>query len=560
MHNPLIQSLNSFESEFEKLERAEQDTLALRETLSRNINKLSSHSQLKGNNSLSKLLQQIKQQLADAVNKWSMEWDERAAMRDLSEKYQDKIILLIFGKVNAGKSSFSNYLASCFKDEDVEYFYLDGGTRHYTKEKFKEGVTETTARIQGVELGSKLVLLDSPGLHSVTDENGDLTRRFTDSADLVLWLTPSTSPGQVQELEDLKKELESNKPLLPVITRSDSITEDFDENDELIQIIENKSKSNRELQEDDVAKRAKHKLNHSEQLKSPVSISVHWYKQSDKSELALKNSGLFALLESIGRTMDDARRFKSKKAHQQVVNYLEEAVLGGINKKITPQLSNLNRLIEEQNSSLERHKKEICSDLQLELADFIPDWANEFKQDKDTKKLAFHIQNYLETELSKRINSVIETFISQVKPVLVNINPDNLGNYEDMKVSYDETIGYSYKAASSGIGSGAGMLIGSMVAGPLGAAIGGLAGGYVGNKVGDSFIETITRTTTVGVGATQVATEAIKYVADLLPKEVDKGFKDWEQILDQLTSYSAEFSSYIADFKKEINEQKELLK
>ena len=49
-----------------------------------------------------------------------------------------------------------------------------------------------------MELGLRLVFLDSPGLHSVTDKNGELTRRFTDSADAVLWLTPSTSPGQVQ--------------------------------------------------------------------------------------------------------------------------------------------------------------------------------------------------------------------------------------------------------------------------------------------------------------------------------------------------------------------------
>ncbi|WP_250530521.1 dynamin family protein, partial [Caballeronia sp. ATUFL_F1_KS4A] len=75
--------------------------------------------------------------------------------------------------------------------------------------------------LQGVRLAGKLVLVDTPGLHSVTPENAVLTQRFTDSADGVLWLTSSTSPGQVQELDELGRELHRNKPLLPVVTRSD---------------------------------------------------------------------------------------------------------------------------------------------------------------------------------------------------------------------------------------------------------------------------------------------------------------------------------------------------
>ena len=53
-----------------------------------------------------------------------------------------------------------------------------------------------------------------------------MTQRFTDSADGVLWLTSSTSPGQVQELDELGRELHRNKPLLPVVTRSDVYEED----------------------------------------------------------------------------------------------------------------------------------------------------------------------------------------------------------------------------------------------------------------------------------------------------------------------------------------------
>ncbi|NOG30576.1 hypothetical protein HLB35_00170 [Halomonas sp. TBZ9] len=103
----------------------------------------------------------------------------------------------------------------------------------------------------------------------MTDENGQLTRLFTDSADAVLWLTPSTSPGQVQELDDLKIELESGKPLLPVITRSDAREEDFDEEGTLYSILVNKTSENRKEQEQDVYCRAIDKLGKQKEVKTP---------------------------------------------------------------------------------------------------------------------------------------------------------------------------------------------------------------------------------------------------------------------------------------------------
>ncbi|MFX5595216.1 dynamin family protein, partial [Acinetobacter baumannii] len=82
--------------------------------------------------------------------------------------------------------------------------------------------------------------LDTPGLHSATGENAALTQRFLDSADAVLWLTSSTSPGQVQELDELARELRRGKPLLPVLTRSDVIDED-EVDGRIVKCLRNKS-------------------------------------------------------------------------------------------------------------------------------------------------------------------------------------------------------------------------------------------------------------------------------------------------------------------------------
>ena len=140
------------------------------------------------------------------------EWDKKivatSPMQNLSKTFEDKIIFLVFGKVNAGKSSFSNQVVdlyrSLFPNDHIRRFALKDNKIVTIEGDFAEGFTETTAQIQGVELGKYFVLLDSPGLHSTEEKNGNLTKQFVDSADAVLWLTPSSSPGQVQELDELK--------------------------------------------------------------------------------------------------------------------------------------------------------------------------------------------------------------------------------------------------------------------------------------------------------------------------------------------------------------------
>ena len=217
--------------------------------------------------------------IADLTNNLKVkfgEWDEKilaaSPMQNLSRKFEDKIIFLVFGKVNAGKSSFSNQVVelylSLFPEDHIRRFALKGNEIPTIEGEFAEGFTETTAQIQGVELGKYFVLLDSPGLHSTQEKNGNLTKQFIDSADAVLWLTPSSSPGQVQELAELKYELEKGKPLLPVITRSDVVEEDWDDKTEsLVQTMKDKTPENRKLQEEDVYKRLQDFKQHDSSLK-----------------------------------------------------------------------------------------------------------------------------------------------------------------------------------------------------------------------------------------------------------------------------------------------------
>lgn len=277
---------------------------------------------------------------------WARQWTGMEPVRTLANAFDDEVILLVFGKFNAGKSSFCNFLGDRFAASGmvVRYFHLDAGHLVDASEPFKEGVTETTARLQGVHLGDRLVLLDTPGLHSVTAENAELTRRFTDSADGVLWLTSSTSPGQVQELDELSRELRRGKPLLPIITRSDLYEEDEIDN-KLVKRLRNKTGPNRSQQEADVRARAEEKMAaigvDVVQLKAPVSVSVHMARDRGETPAAMEDAGFERLYAALLAMTEPTLAYKRRKPAETLLHHLEEDVLGTLRDRLLPLLAGL---------------------------------------------------------------------------------------------------------------------------------------------------------------------------------------------------------------------------
>ncbi|NYT26332.1 50S ribosome-binding GTPase [Alcaligenaceae bacterium] len=304
---------------------------------------------------------------------WARQWAVLKPAQALADSFDDTVVLLVFGKFNAGKSSFCNFLAERFArhGKSVRYFQVDAGRLVESTTIFKEGSTETTARLQGVVLGEKLLLLDTPGLHSATPENAALTQRYTDSADGVLWLTSSTSPGQVQELDELARELRRNKPLLPVVTRSDFMEED-EVDGELCKQLCNKSIENRELQEHDVHARAADKLRLMDvdpvSLRPPVSISCHAARTAEQTPDALREAGFDRLYDALLGIVGPALCYKQRQPAEMLLHHFEENVLGGLFGDILPQLAALIHAVESERAMLEQRKARLARGLWREVA------------------------------------------------------------------------------------------------------------------------------------------------------------------------------------------------
>lgn len=296
--------------------------------------------------------------------RWAKQWTELHPAQSLAQSFEDKVMLLVFGKFNAGKSSLCNFLAERFRQQghSVLYFHLQDGQIVQTAEHFHEGITETTARLQGVCLGDGLVLLDTPGLHSVTDKNNTLTKRFLDSAEAVLWLTSSTSPGQVQELDELAFELRRSKPLLPVITRSDCLEED-EIDGEIVTCLRNKTEFNRALQETDVQKRAEQKLLlmgiNTALLQTPVSVSVHMARAQGQTSAAMTEAGFERLYSLLLQMSGPALAYRQRKPAETLLHHLQENILGSLQTETLSALISFRQTLNTENEALAQKQAHI---------------------------------------------------------------------------------------------------------------------------------------------------------------------------------------------------------
>ncbi|QNB06493.1 hypothetical protein G5S34_06765 [Herbaspirillum frisingense] len=299
----------------------------------------------------------LHQALAQQHQQREAQWLALAPARALAQHFEGKLMVLVFGKFNAGKSSLCNFLAGRFRQhgQAVQYFHLQGGQLLASDEAFHEGATETTARLQGVCLGDGLVLLDTPGLHSATDDNAALTQRFLDSADAVLWLTSSTSPGQVQELDELARELRRGKPLLPVVTRSDVIDED-EVDGQIVKCLRNKSDANRADQEADVGHRAADKLQAlgvaAAQLKPAVSVSAYVARSTGADAEVMVGAGFDRLYAALLELLAPALAYRARKPAEVLLHHLQEEVEAPLLNQTMPALTALRQQVQEELDSL----------------------------------------------------------------------------------------------------------------------------------------------------------------------------------------------------------------
>lgn len=185
------------------------------------------------------------------INEWDKSIRKYECNIQFREKFGDSLLVFVYGKVKAGKSSLGNYIAYGTSKPTSEIidsatpkpkFFFEkstGKNEAMTEERMSEvqsfgvGSTETTSSIQGFTL-SGLTWIDSPGIHSMNEINGELAKDYANSADIIVFLSTSSSPARQSELKEIIELLNQKNPLIILITFSDSYEHKRDNEGKLI--------------------------------------------------------------------------------------------------------------------------------------------------------------------------------------------------------------------------------------------------------------------------------------------------------------------------------------
>ena len=147
------------------------------------------------------------------VHCWQELIRQQLQRSEFVNRHEKSILALVFADVNAGKSSLGNFVggwnlqdtpyASLYQPHQCEIEDFSKASQENRQERiidhFAENATEATSTIQHYTLAQGLTWVDTPGLHSLTKEHGDLAKEYIQFADLVVYLTSSSSPFKSDE-------------------------------------------------------------------------------------------------------------------------------------------------------------------------------------------------------------------------------------------------------------------------------------------------------------------------------------------------------------------------
>lgn len=188
-------------------------------------------------NDIEKLCRAQALQFNKAIEQWKKSVNRYLASKEFVNKFERSLLLIVFADVKAGKSTLGNFVSGySFKGTSFEelytnpeYFVYDHTDKSLGSciEKpipegyFVENVIQATSSIQYFTLLNGLTWVDTPGVHSLTTEYEQLTKDYIKYADLILYLTPSNNAFKMDECEEISRLVESGKPMLLAVTKSD---------------------------------------------------------------------------------------------------------------------------------------------------------------------------------------------------------------------------------------------------------------------------------------------------------------------------------------------------
>ena len=467
------------------------------------------------------------------------------------DEFNDSVLIFIYGKVKAGKSSLGNFVAKhpANKKAKPQFFTYDQAGQKQTQAKLEEihdeggfeiKATQATDSIQGFRMNG-LTWIDSPGLHSPNSTHDEITKRYVEAADLVLYISSSDSPARASDVKEIVDLVGTkNKTVCIILSKSDSMEED-EVDGELVQLRIGKSSYDRNLQENHVRSELKKELG--EQLAQRIShihscstLLGHDGINGNKSAWVQSNMDtIFSLLHT--EAITNAKTHKEKVPRERF-NALLSIIAGQQNQRTSAlkdlfnSLNSLAKQAKNEESVLQNRASTVNTQLRTKLKPTVKQCLDEhLQQYGDNESTAKENANTLNQALTVAITTLVENELTlAIQQSILDFDealPLNfqLSQLPEFKEKFKEI---AVKQNNAGIGAFFGGLLGFAVDGlfmgmTLGAAT--AAGAAIGGMLGaDSSGITNTRQK-IGDNREEMQQQIISHLEKTLPPLVDSQLK-----------------------------------
>jgi predicted GTPase len=505
-------------------------------------------------------------------------WQNRVELYDRNTEFRkdfgDSLLVYVYGKVKAGKSTLGNYVAYGDGDPNEQLiaqaealglkpeFSLRDTTNsleiHNAQDelqkqnKFAVGAQETTNGIQCFRLPG-LTWVDSPGLHSVTQENGDLARSYADSADLILFPMNSGQPGRASDLNEIASLLRARKAFIVVITRCDTVEIDEDDEGNLVSTLLMKIPKDRQDQVNYVRQEILAKADQEAQdlLDAEIiTVSVKYAQEHGDDPTLLRESGMSLLFEKLTTLTHDQGVALKTEAPLNNLRAFVDLVLDGdtsIKKKegnlatfdgdislrgLRTDLKSLEESIFQQRSGLERMQLEVTGRVLLELDPAIALEVIKQRTSRDITALSRAcskiVQDIVALHISEKLIEVLRDTDASINKAVRFDEFKDIPEFREL--TKDVTL--SNEGKGRAIGGGAGAVIGGVVGllgGPWGSAAGAYIGNWLGAKAGCALAGETTITVSLGDNTHDVIAETTRIASNAAQASIITAFKQLEQ-------------------------------
>ena len=349
--------------------------------------------------------------------------------------FEKHFTVSVFGKVKAGKSYLGNLIlgrplkeygiaSSYDKLTDRTVHVYDRGKlyeqnkltteiekKECNGEDFYVNENEATSTIQWVNIGG-MCWFDTPGIGSVTIENEELAKEYVKNSDLVIFACNSDAAGTRKEFEELKQLHDMGKPILLLLTQSDTCEYDVDDEGEEVSVLSPKSDKDRADQEQ-YMKNSLREEGMEDVLKYAdiLTVSALLAKEAlaNNDEVMFEQSNIGLLLDKLTSiTKNDAADMK-RNTPKNRINEMIDSIVQDL-ETVSTEIFNYCSSIERNKRELEDRKdwmvEQIRASLNTKILQIVGEAKVEVEQG-DCKTIS-------EEELSSRINDAVMDTIQKV--------------------------------------------------------------------------------------------------------------------------------------------------